>query len=348
MRFIFVFLQLVVASMLYALHAAFGFKPALFALDPEIWSKYVVRNIFDSIQFLNYSRNADDFVMNGKVVHIPQGGAASGVKRNRKILPAVVKQRTDRDITYALDEYTTDPRLMVDAEKVLSYDKWNDMMRQDMDFLKESMAVDMLWRWAKNTPSTGKLRTTGSARAAALGAFGAIGNRKALKIADVISASEYMAQQNLSGDNVWPLDFKMYHDLLSEMSANDQRDFLTSADHKKGILGKLYGFTFMMRNVCTIFDNSGTPVINDPVSLVVENENAAQGWSYEVEADYNSGSVFWNRNWVERAMGEVKLFDEYGNPVYYGDIYSMLARLGGRAISDKGVGVGVMIEAATA
>ena len=71
-----------------------------------------------------FAMNADSFVLAGKVVHIPNAGNKPGVQKNRSSLPATITQRTDIDITFPLDEFTSDPVKITNAEKYeLSYDK---------------------------------------------------------------------------------------------------------------------------------------------------------------------------------------------------------------------------------
>ena len=49
--------------------------------------------------------------------------------------------------------------------------------------------------------------------------------------------------------------------------------------------------------------------------------------------------LFWSDIAVSRALGDTKMFDDMGNPTYYGDIYSFLVRCGGRARRNDGKGV---------
>ena len=90
------------------------------AIQKEIWTNYIMGNLFKNNEFLNYAYNADQYVLAGKVVHIPQAGAKPGTQRNRTQLPASVTQRTDVDITYAIDEFTSDPILIPNADKIAS------------------------------------------------------------------------------------------------------------------------------------------------------------------------------------------------------------------------------------
>ena len=76
---------------------------------PEIWTDFIVGNLFKNNEFLLQSVDESQYVLQGSVVHVPQAGAPSGVKRNRTQLPATITRRSDVDVTYALDEFTTDP-----------------------------------------------------------------------------------------------------------------------------------------------------------------------------------------------------------------------------------------------
>ena len=76
------------------------------AIQKEIWMAAIVEGLFASNSFLSKAFNADEYVNNGKIVHIPNAGAASGTKKNRTSLPATVTKRTDIDVTFPLDEYT--------------------------------------------------------------------------------------------------------------------------------------------------------------------------------------------------------------------------------------------------
>ena len=94
------------------------------AIQKEIWEKSIVEGLFAPNSFLSKAFNADEYVEAGKIVHIPQAGAASKVEKNRTSLPATVKQRTDTDKTFELAAFTTDPVLIPDADKgELSYNK---------------------------------------------------------------------------------------------------------------------------------------------------------------------------------------------------------------------------------
>ena len=99
------------------------------AVEREIWEGDIVEKLYAENPHLSLCVNADQYVLAGKVVHIPQAGAAPDVVKNRSSLPAAVKKRTDTDITYPLDEYTSDPVHISNAETIEpSYDKRMSVM----------------------------------------------------------------------------------------------------------------------------------------------------------------------------------------------------------------------------
>src|ERR1043165_4073960 len=100
-------------------------------IQNEIWTDHIQANLFKDNEFLNYAFNADQYVLMGKVVHIPNAGVTANIIKNRTSLPATVIQRTDIDITYSIDEFTTDPILIPNADTVeLSYDKLTNVLSE--------------------------------------------------------------------------------------------------------------------------------------------------------------------------------------------------------------------------
>ena len=155
-------------------------------LQVEIWQAEIINNLFKNNAFLQYSNNEDQYVLNGSVVHIPQATAPSGAQKNRTQLPASVKRRNDIDVTYVLDEYTTDPDFIPNADTVeLSYDKMQSVLDEKLSYLKELLAEWVLYSW-RPEGADNIIRTTGASIAAHLP--GATGNRKKLLIADLKAA----------------------------------------------------------------------------------------------------------------------------------------------------------------
>ena len=301
------------------------------ALDVEIWKPWIVEQLFRNNEFLNYAVNADEYVLQGKVVHIPNAGDASSVTRNRTSLPATVKKRTDIDITYALDEFTSDPRILTDAEKILSYDKMTSMMGQDMRAIRQLVADWVLYHWRVESADY-IVRTSGAAVAAHLS--GATGNRKAIKPTDLEEAAARMDEVDIPSEGRYALlDARINQQFMGALSPTEYRDFSSVKDMKKNIVGEYAGFKIIKRSSVLRATNAGTPVVKAPGAAAATSDNAV--------------ALCWQQDCVERALGETKIFENQQDPQYYGDIYSLLVRMGGRKIRNDQKGVVGIIQAAS-
>ena len=303
------------------------------AIQVEIWENDIVEGLWADNAFLNFAYNADQYVLQGKVVHIPQAGAAGNTKVNRTTLPATVTQRTDVDITYAIDEITSDPVLIPNADTVeLSYNKRTSVTEQMRKNMYEVSALNMIYRWSPDEAAR-IARTTGDAVAAHLPS--ATGNRKAITLKDLKAAQTQFNKDNVpSGERYVLLDAVMYDQLTNEMSANQNRDFLAAYDEKNGVMGRIFGFNVLMRSEVVRYTNADTPVKKMYDAAGAATDNAA--------------ALVWQKLSLERALGDVKFFENLGDPTYYGDIYSALIRLGGRIRRKDCKGVLAIVQDAAA
>lgn len=319
-----------------ALFASAFLKPSSsinMAIQVEVWQRDIVDHLFADDSFLSKAFDADSYVLAGSVVHIPQAGSPSGVKKNRTTLPATVVKRTDTDVTYALDEYTTDPRLIQDTEKTeASYDKRNSVISEDKANLLESVSNEFIYKWSPTTAAA-ILRTTGSAVAAHLPS--ATGNRNAVTVKDIAAAKVAMNKQNVpKADRYCIIDSDMHEQLLSSMTESAQIAFHAQADPANGTIGKLHGFSFYERSSAGRYTNAATPAPRLPDAAAAATDNGA--------------AIFWQKNSVERALGQVKAFDNSGDPTYYGDVLSFLVRAGGRIRREDAKGVVALVQAVPA
>ncbi|WP_080058974.1 phage capsid protein [Spirosoma aerolatum] len=302
------------------------------ALEKEIWRTDIVSNLYKDNDFMKYATIADQYVLAGKVVHIPNANSASGVVKNRSSLPASVTKRTDIDVTYALDEYTTNPVLIPNIDDIqLSYDKRQSVMQEDRAALNQLVAEWMLRSWAP-TVAAQYLRTTGAAVVGA--ANGATGNRKGLTKEDVRKARTKLNKQNAPKDGRVALIPSDQMDFLLSDSDLLKRDYAGEIDMKGGVISRLFGFELLERSTVLEYDNATTPVVQDP---------GASG-----AAANNQAALFWHPFAVERALGTVDIFSHEGAPTYYGDILSFLLMAGGRQRRNDGAGIVAVIEAASA
>ena len=297
------------------------------AIQKEIWTDYIIKNLFKDNQFLQYCFNADQHVLAGKVVHIPVVGSKPTVVKNRTNLPATVVKRTDTDITYTLDEFTTTPTLIPNADTIeLSYDKMDSVLGEHVEVLKEDVAEEILYKWATSTGGStytaNVIRTTGTDAVAAHTAS-ATGNRKKFVKADLKAAQTLMNKNNIpKNDRYALLDSELYAQLMDDADLI-KRDSGGELNLKEGVVMKLYGFHIMERSSVLVYDNATTPVVKAVGAAGAATDNAA--------------ALCWQKNAVERALGVVDFFENEKDATYYGDVYSALLRASGRNRREAGV-----------
>jgi hypothetical protein len=301
-------------------------------LIKEIWRKEIIGSLYKDNDFLKWCFDASEFVKDGTIVHIPQAGIPSNVEVDRTSLPATISERTDSDIVYTLKEFTSDPKLVRNIDKIqLSYNKVQSVISEDMDNLREKVADWMLRLW---TPASAGaiMRTTGDAIVGK--APSATGNRKALVPADFAAAQLFMDDQNVPKANRKAIvPARMMATMLTNLELW-KRDVGGELDLKEGRIARLYGFDIVTRSTVNIYDNTGTPVAKNPGASAAATDNLA--------------SLFWHPSAVEGALGNVDAFYKLNDPTYYGDIFSFLLMAGGRIRRADNKGVIAMVEAASA
>jgi len=298
-------------------------------VEVEVWSDFIASNLFKGIEFILRSVDASGNVLVGKVVHIPQAGTKPTVVKNRSSLPAVAVKRTDTDVTYSLDEYTTDPVIIEDAANVqLSYDKMNDVLGDHIGVLNDIIADSLLLQWAPAALSR-MLRSTGTAVGSYMPA--STGNRKAYQASDLKAAFVLMNKLKIpKKGRVALMSEDAWSQIELSLTATNSKDFSSYLDAKEGVIGRLYGFDIYTTPTTVVYDNAATPVI--------------KAYGAAGAATDNDAILCWHERFVERAVGEKKFFEDEGSALYYGDLYSGLVRAGGRKRYNDESGVVAIIQ----
>lgn len=300
------------------------------AVNVEMWRPDIVEALFKANPHARHAFDADEYVVGGAIVHIPQSGGGTTVERNRAVLPAPIVKRMDDTIVYPLDEYTTDPRLITDIDKKeLSYDKRMSVITEETGALMEFVGDDLAYKWAKDLPSTSKFLSTGGAAAGT--APGAAGNRKILTEGDLRKARALLSSQNVPKEGRYMmLSPNVLDHLMSDNSL--KYAFQQVVDLPEGVIGRLYGFNIIERSSVVVQGAGG-------LSGTVKLPEAASA------TDDDDCVLFWQQSMVERAMGTVTIFDNPNRAEYYGDIVSFLIRMGGRNRRKDNKGVGLIVLA---
>lgn len=303
------------------------------AIQKEVWQADIKEKLFPDDSFVAQSDDESVFADN-KTVHLAIAGANPNTVRNRTVVPALVTRRTDADNSYDLDEFTSDPTLIRDIEEVeVNYNKRQSVLGSHTKKLNLDVANWMQYHWAP-TLAANMIRTTGSARAAIGDAFGATGNRKKLALAEIFKLSVLFDDMDLPADGrQLLLPAAMYNDLVEANWATLlQLQAEGSAILKDGSLMSLHGFKVWKRgkNNLLTYTNAGTPVVRTPDAAALTSVNVA--------------ALAWHRDFVARAKGEVKVFENIDDATMYGSIFSALVRAGGRKQYLDQTGVAAIIE----
>lgn len=300
------------------------------AIQKEIWVRYIMNRFWKANKFLKFASNDDEYVVAGRIVHIPQPGAKPLVVKNRAAYPGTIVRRADVDITYNLDEYTTDPTHIVDADKVeLSYDKITDVFGDHAGTLVETVADDLIVKWLAAIPAGNIIKSSGAAAAAKIA--GQTTTRKVFVHDDLRRAKLQMDLADVPVEDRYAMfEANQMDELLASLSNTQYRDFSEYADAKEGVIGRLYGFDIMSRSKVAMMTSAD----------VVQPIGTAVG------ATDNVAGLAWQRKSIARALGEKKFFDNPNRAEYYGDIISALLRAGGRRRRSDDAGVVALVNAA--
>jgi hypothetical protein len=296
------------------------------ALQVHIWVKAIIEGLFADNTFAARSVDHSEFV-NAKTVHVPNAGSPPNVEKNRTNFPAAVTLREDVDLEYSIDEFTVDPVRIPNAETVeLSYNKRESVVRTSRRNLIQKVYDSLVYNWI---PSAVKVvETSGTPVPAHLA--DATGSRKKMTKATVEELQTIFDEQDIPEDGrCILLDARMYNQLMGSMTDAEKVSFLAGADPVKGTIGEYLGFVFYKRSKVAKTDAAGNL---KPWSAVGAETDCAAG-------------LAWHEDCVSRALGESVMFDDEGNPLYYGDIISFLQRAGGRSIRADKAGV-VLIKQA--
>ena len=320
--------------------------PALFmAIQVEIWQNHIEEELFKDNAFLRYSFNADANVINSKAVHIPQSGGSGNVVKNRTSLPATIRKRTDTDVIYLLDEYTTDPVLIPNADThELSYEKRSSVLGEDQAKLMQAVADETIYNWlhspvygtygASTFPATSILLTSGDSVVAS--AEGATGTRKGLTEADLQRAKTFLKKQKrwVNGQMYGMITATMEAELFpaNNIVTTTAMASVTEEERREGVMYKLQGFNLIVRTDVTRMNAADAILAPEAVGSTTDDEVA----------------MFWYKDAVEFALGGVKAFENLSDPTMYGDVYSFLLRSGGRARRAAYEGIVLLRQAPTA
>ncbi|MDJ0363578.1 phage capsid protein [Hymenobacter sp. H14-R3] len=305
---------------------------AFMAIQKEIWVTDIAENVFPDNTFLSQCRDDSEF-LSGKTVHLPQAGTTPNTEKNRQTLPATAQKRTDTIVDYDVDELTTDPVVLQMTEAIeASYPKRQSILHDHVEKLATDAADIASYVW---TPSLAKniVPTTGDARPA--NKEFQTGNRKAMTKKDILTAQRLLNNQNVPQvGRCCLIDSDMLMDLLLIPEFTQAYAIGQNSTVMDGTIARLFGFKFYVRSETTLFTGAGAKKSPDVAKAVTDNVSA----------------LFWHPSFVRFAKGSttnggIQVFEDAANPLYYGDVFSALLRVGGTTAYANQRGVVAVYEA---
>jgi len=322
------FLALSVFLVLFVSPKTFGVGAAV---DQEIWLREIMKRLWKNNMFLTRAYDEGEYVLGGAVVHIPQPGAAPNVVKNRSTYPGVSVRRSDTDITYLLNDYTTDPTHIPRVElATITYDKTSSVIQDLFGYLMQYVADDQLVNWLQGLSATGIINTTGAATAAL--EAGQTGNRNAMIWQNLRDAQRVMNKANVSPlGRVALFEENMFQQFVDSLSATPYKDFSAVYNPETGTIGKLFGFDIMTRStVGVVSAGAGALAVNAVGQAAAATDNVA--------------CLCFQQEALSNALGTTEMFQKIGDPTYYGDIFSTRIRMGGRRRRADDLGVVAIVQ----
>jgi hypothetical protein len=302
-------------------------------IQKEIWAADIAGKLFPDNSWMLQSVD-DSMWCDGKMVHLAQAGILPNVVKSRTTVPAAASQRTDTDATYELAEYTSEPTVIRDIEEVeVNYMKRQSVLMSHAKMINHQIANWIQYEWMPELASV-IIRTTGANTAANSTLPGATGTRKKATLSDFNKLRTLFTDMDVPEDGRCLLMPSYMHDGLIEDNLQILTNLVAQGDAMltQGKISRLFGFNIYQRSRknTIAFDNSATPIRQLPTTPFGAASNAA--------------ALAWHPDFVRRAKGEVKVYDDLDNPLYYGSLFSVAARAGGRKWYSDGTGVAAVVE----
>lgn len=306
----------------------------------EVFTKDIQESLLQNAAFVPFSVDYSSYIAYG-LVHVPQSGSIPNVEVNRSSFPATIGQRTDTDLSFAMNQYTTDPILIPNLDELqTAYDKRQSVLGQHIATLTQTVGDQVAYSWAA-TLAGAIIPTTGSAVGDAL-APGATGTRKAVTLADIQSLAK-----KLDKDNVPRMGRKllmqtdMFYQLLSisEIVRASYNGFQLSGGVnviQTGIVAQLYGFDIMIRPTVAVYATGATTPKAPGAATATTDQLACIAWHTSVVARGEQAPVVLTQSGDNGA----------GAPEYYGIILSMQMMLGSAILRSDLKGIATLVQVA--
>jgi hypothetical protein len=313
---------------------------AFMSLLTEVWSKDIQDNLYMNNDFMKYATDHSMWVKH-KTVHVPQAGAKPGVEKNRTVFPAAIQGRTDTELTYDLNQYTTDPILIQNLEELqISYNKRQSILYNMYQTLQFVVSTWTLYSWAPSGASR-IVMTTGSTSTNNLPHSTATGSRKMVTIQDITNVKKVLDADNIpQSGRILLVPQYIYNNDLLNIAGIVQAYAFGSPVMPNGVVARLMGFDIMIRSEVLVYDNTATPVIKaiDGDGVITSPSATDQG-----------ACLAYHPSYVAHALGSITPYYDAGSngngkPEYYGSLFSAEVMHGASKLRTAQTGVVALVQ----
>jgi len=298
------------------------------AVENEKWARDIEEKLFEGADFIGQSRDHSEFI-DGKFVHVPQGGDPTSITKNRSSYPATITRRTDDVLDYQINGYDIAPQAIPDIEEVqTSYMKRDAIMGTHIAALTDRIALEVAFAWAA-TEAANIVRTSGAAGTEAL-APGATGNRLATVKADIKNLAKAMDLQKITRNNRNLLmDAQMYWQLFDDDTVVS-RDFAEGNAQVTGVVNQLHGFNIFVRAEGVVYTNAATPV--------------KKAIGAATAATDNLSCIAWQSDKVASALGDITVYSEEEKADWFGSVVSAMVMHGASKLRTDEAGLATLVQ----
>jgi len=279
------------------------------ALQTQIWIKDIQEKLSSANQFSQFAKNHSPYV-NNNTVHIPNAAAPSLISRNNATLPLVPAARTDVDLTYTLDKFSSAAKYIEDLEAVeLSYDLRQSIFGQDMAELNDTVNDWLLYNWALTAASGASLVEC-----------------TAVTFATMLSLAKKFDADNISRQGRKLICTPAIAEQIYGIDRLENTETVNNMISIDGYIGRMAGFDIMVRDV--VLESTGAT----GAYTIYAPDVATGKTGFEV-------ALAWHPDYVAAASGTPKVFLTENDPLYQGTLISLGVRNAGKNLRTDGKGV---------
>jgi hypothetical protein len=295
-----------------------------FALQTEVWIADIQEKLYYGNEFLFLAQDHSEFISN-KTVHVPIAGNSPAVVKNRTAVNTDPIERTDTELTYDLDNYTTDPILVKSVDDLqVSYAKRQSVLASHIATLSDTIATSTLQKWAVSVSATHVIRTTG-ANTGTLPNATATGTRLKTTKEDLARASARMDLDKVpEKERYMVMPAVMFYDLFTDSDLVRSRATVNADMLAKGVIAELFGFNIIKRGEVVRYTSAGTNTLVPAGTADAVTDCA--------------GAVGFSRFMTSQALGSIMVYTNEGDATKYGDVFSAEVNHGAHYLRPNNVG----------